>query len=141
MNVTCRALIDTDLPALQPLLLQLGYQLDADSLTGNIAAIRARDGEVFVVTDGARLLGCVAAVMDIRLGEGVAGEIVSLVVDSSARDQGIGSLLLNTAETWLGSRTRNIRVRAKTSRTQAHRFYRQHGYTPVKEQLVLIKRL
>jgi len=50
-------------------------------------------------------------------------EIVSLVVSESARGQGIGKALVLAAESWANTRVNKIRVRANSTREEAHDFY------------------
>lgn len=132
---------DLDLPGVQVLLEELGYVLAQEELSTNIEAIADRGGTVFVAEDERVIVGCVCVVFDARLAEGVCAEIVSLIVGSHARAQGIGTSLVKTAEAWALPNVSKMRVRANTLRTSAHRFYTSRGYTEVKEQKVFVKTL
>ncbi|MCB0032548.1 MAG: GNAT family N-acetyltransferase, partial [Anaerolineales bacterium] len=92
-EVTYRNVAGDEYPELQGLLAQLGYDLAVSTIAENVQEIRARGGEVFVAERNGRLVGCVAAIIDVRLGGGICGEIVSLVVAESERGQGVGRAL------------------------------------------------
>ncbi len=126
---------------LKSLLEQLGYELTVRNIADNIREIRARGGEVFVAVVNGRITGCVAAIIDVRLAEGIVGEIVSLVVAESARGQGIGKGLVNHAEQWLAQSVSTVRVRANVVREAAHKFYESGGYQLVKTQKLFKKTL
>lgn len=126
---------------LKRLLEQLGYELTVGTIAENIREIRTRRGEVFVVEENGRIIGCVAAIIDVRLAEGIVGEIVSLVVAESARGQGIGKGLVHHAEQWLAQSVSTVRVRANAVREAAHKFYESRGYQLTKTQKLFKKTL
>ena len=119
----------------------LGYEHSSDSINQNIIAVRKAGGEVFVAELSGEVCGCVSAILDIRLAEGIKGEIVSLVVNKKSRGTGIGKGLVNEAEKWLSDKAPQIRVRANTIRKSAHEFYKLMGYSFLKSQTVLRKSL
>ncbi|MGI1670863.1 MAG: GNAT family N-acetyltransferase [Neptuniibacter sp.] len=119
---------------------QLGYSQSEQSLLANIAAVRKAGGEIFIAENSGKVLGCVCAIIDVRLAEGKQGEIVSLVVSEDHRGLGLGKGLVSNAENWLFQRTDIIRVRANHMRTEAHKFYQGMGYEEVKSQKVLTKK-
>ena len=91
------------------------------------------------ISDRYKVYGCICAIFDIRLAAGINGEIVSLVVDSSARGMGVGKGLVAKAESWLRQRTNRLRVRANSVRSEAHSFYESLGYSLSKTQSVFTK--
>ena len=101
MNLIIRTFEADDLPALLPLMEQLGYSHSEHSLLRNIKALRNSGGEVFVAERNNKILGCVGAMIDTRLAEGTQGEIVSLVVLEEMRGFGLGKGLVKAAEEWL----------------------------------------
>ncbi|NYS61246.1 hypothetical protein [Vreelandella salicampi] len=80
MNPTYRKYKPEDLQTLVLLMAQLGYDHSEKTLLDNIVALREKGGEVFVAEVAGTVRGCVSAIIDVRLAEGVKGEIVSLVV-------------------------------------------------------------
>ena len=139
MQIIYRAYTDRDAPALVRLMAQLGYEHSETTLANNVRAVRLQGGEVFVAEVAGSVLGCVSAILDVRLAEGVKGEIVSLVVSEDARGQGLGKGLMREAEAWLSGNVSAIRVRANVLREASHRFYASLGYRQEKAQAVLIK--
>jgi len=123
------------------LMRQLGYEHSTDNISGNIKALRGNGSDVFVVEIDDVICGCISAIIDIRLAEGVKGEIVSLVVSENSRGKGLGKGLVAYAENWLSNHVKEIRIRANSLRIEAHQFYKDLGYTATKQQLVLIKKL
>ena len=139
MNFEVRKYHDSDLRDLVDLMAQLGYQHTEQSLRENIGAVRESGGEIFVADSRGKVYGCICAIFDIRLAAGTNGEIVSLVVDRSARGMGVGKGLVAKAESWLKQKTNRLRVRANSVRTEAHDFYKSLGYSFSKTQSVFTK--
>lgn len=125
------------------LLNELGYQVSSDEVKTRLTEIRYSEGAVLVaVQNSCDIIGCVHVFMDLRLAEGRAAEIVSLVVGSRLRGSGVGSQLVARAKAWAGERgCSRLRVRANAIRKEAHRFYRQQGFDLVKTQKVFITTL
>ncbi|MGH1432183.1 MAG: GNAT family N-acetyltransferase [Neptuniibacter sp.] len=140
MSLIFRTFKTDDLPALIPLMEQLGYIHSEHSLLGNIQALRNSGGEVFVAERNNKVLGCAAAIVDVRLAEGIQGEIVSLVVLEEMRGFGLGKGLVNAAEEWLFQYADTVRVRANEIRAEARQFYLGMGYEVSKIQVVLTKK-
>lgn len=132
-----------DTSDISSLLSELGYQVSRDAVRTRLAEIQDSDGAVLVADNNrGDIVGCVHVFMELRLAEGKAAEIVSLVVNSGLRGSGVGSQLVDRAKTWARERgCSRLRVRANAIREGAHRFYQQHGFTPVKTQKVFIATL
>ena len=141
MKIIYRAYTDLDAPALVRLMAQLGYEHSETTLASNVRAVRQQGGEVFVAEMAGNVLGCVSAIIDVRLAEGVKGEIVSLVVSEEARGHGIGKGLVLEAQQWLAGKVTVLRVRVNALREQSHLFYESLGYRKDKTQVVLTKRI
>jgi GNAT superfamily N-acetyltransferase len=139
--LTYQKLDITDCFKLKPLIHQLGYDIDANDIEANITEIRERQGEVFVAKIDDELIGCVNAIIDVRLAAGTTGEIVTLVVLEEYRGMGVGKTLVATAEAWLAERVTTIRVRTNSIRTAAHQFYLGAGYQELKTQKIFKKNL
>ncbi len=140
MPIIFRKAIKEDIKALRQLLKALGYDVDESALSHRINAIRDRGGEVFVASIDGRAVGCVNTIIDIRLAEGLTGELVSLVVSAEHRGEGIGKGMVSQAESWLKAKGCNtIRVRANAVRKEAHRFYLKLGFEEIKNQKIFAK--
>lgn len=139
MNVIYREFKDADQVGLVSLMSALGYKADCNTLCRRIGDIRAQGGEVLVAELKGVVVGCINAIIDIRLAEGKSGEIVSLVVPEQCRGMGIGKALVKSAESWLSTRCDIIRVRANVIRREAHDLYQLLGYKEVKSQKVFVK--
>jgi len=137
--MTYRKYSKADSVNLALLMLELGYEVDHLTLQHRIDDIRAHGGEVIVAETGGTVIGCINPIIDIRLAEGKAGEIVSLIVSEAYRGHGVGKALIKSAESWLSVRCSIIRVRANTIRDEAHDFYNAVGYQELKSQKVFIK--
>jgi GNAT superfamily N-acetyltransferase len=134
----------SDANALAVLSAQLGYPADEDVMRARLACVRGeRIGEVFVAVDSQdHVLGWTHVVSRVQLEEAPFAELAGLVVDESARSNGVGRALLEAAEGW--AREQGIaclRVRSNVVRDRAHRFYLREGYSERKRQVVFIKTL
>jgi GNAT superfamily N-acetyltransferase len=137
--VRIRALTAADAEPAARLSTQLGYPTTP-------AAIRARidflsglpDHALFAAEagDGA-VLGWLHVFGEHLLEEPVSyAEIGGLVVDESARRQGVGRALLRAAEEWAARHGYpELRLRTSSRREDAHAFYRRSGYVLEKTQL------
>lgn len=139
MTMIYRKYSKADSATLASLMLALGYDVDHNTLLNRIDDIRAHGGDVLVAEMDGAVIGCINPIIDIRLAEGKAGEIVSLIVSEEYRGLGVGKALVNNAESWLSSRCNIIRIRANTVRDEAHNFYNALGYQELKSQKVFIK--
>jgi GNAT superfamily N-acetyltransferase len=142
MPIIYRKAVKEDIETIRGLLKELGYDVDDRTLSRRIAAIRDQGGEVIVASINSLAVGCVNAIIDIRLAEGLTGEIVSLVVSAGHRGEGIGKRLVSHAESWLKTKGCNrIRVRANAVRKEAHRFYLKLGFKEIKTQKIFTKKI
>lgn len=139
--ITCREYKNSDLKCVGSLMYELGYSVAEEELRTNVKEIQKRDGVIFVAELNNQLVGCICSVIDVRLAEGVYGEIVSLIVADKFRGHGVGKRLVEVSENWLYEHVNKIRVRANVIRTSAHSFYNKLGFEEVKNQKVFIKRL
>lgn len=135
----CRLATTEDIPELVSLMESLGYDTNEVELQNVMEEIRQTRGEVFVAVWSGKVVGCINAILDVRLAEGRTGEIASLVVSSSFRGKGVGRALLECAESWLTQRAGKIRIRANDQRVDAHGFYKSSGYTEWKQQKIFLK--
>jgi GNAT superfamily N-acetyltransferase len=137
-SIEVRPFAAADAPALFGLMAQLGYRVPERETAVRIADIRKAGGEVFVAADArGDVLGCVQAMLDVRLAEGRFGEMVSLVVDENGRGQGLGRLLAAAVQDWAARRGAfRLRVRCNVARRETRAFYERLGFKKLKEQSV-----
>lgn len=116
--------------AIAPLLVELGFEADADALADRIGR-HSRAGEpVLVAKLGQELVGCLTwHVMPVIHRPRPVGRITMLVVSGKARRKGVGRALVEAAEARLRQRgcglvevTSNVKLRA------AHAFYERLGF-------------
>jgi GNAT superfamily N-acetyltransferase len=142
MSIIYRKAIEADTKSLGKLLKELGYDVDGHTLSQRTKAIRDHGGVVIGTSIDGLVIGCVNTLIDIRLSEGITGEIVSLVVSSAYRGMGIGKGLVFHAESWLKSKGCNtIRVRANSVRKEAHQFYLKMDFEEIKTQKIFKKNI
>lgn len=141
--IVCREFEDKYAERVSRLLNQLGYSVNSDELPNRIENIRENGkGTVFLALEEEKVVGCIHTMVVSRLAEGTCGEVVSLVVDESARGKGIGKLLLDESISWLKTRGQTkVRIRCNTIREEAHKFYLHLGYTEKKSQKVFEKNI
>jgi GNAT superfamily N-acetyltransferase len=118
-----------DLDCLVELMGQLGYSVDAKTLSDNLNHYQ---GTVLVAVDGERVIGCLAYhVLQLFHSADRHMRIVSLVIDQTHRGQGVGKRLLARAEK-LAKKLGCIAVELTSGRhrakTGAHTFYCMQGY-------------
>jgi GNAT superfamily N-acetyltransferase len=122
---------------------QLGYPSTSADTQARIAAMQnsPMDG-VFVAETAGVVIGWVHVYLNQSLVMETYAEIGGLVVDEAQRGHSVGLLLLSAAEDWVRGRGCTIlRVHSNVIRERAHGFYRRHGYTLVKTQVVFHKDL
>ena len=137
-----REIKQEDFESVSELLIQLGYNVSKDELKFRMARITANEkGNVFVaLSDSAKIIGCVQALIDTRLAGGNFGEVVSLIVDEKYRGNGIGKNLIDKASEWLKSKgERRLRIRCNIIRDETHRFYQHLGFSEKKSQKIFEK--
>ena len=141
---TIRAARTYDAQAIAELGAQLGYPSTRQQIASRLAGVEAEpSSRVLVAENGnGRVIGWLHVAARTQLTEDCCAEILGLVVDESARGGGIGLALVNAAESWARARgCVHIRVRSRSERERAHRFYERAGYARNKVQLVLRKPL
>lgn len=132
-----------DTPALQVLMSQLGYPASLDAFARRIAAVLGTPGnDVIVAEREGVVLGLAhAAALPLLEDEGSV-HLLALVVDETARGQGIGARLVAEVEAWGAARgcTRVV-VRSSIGRTRTHGFYERLGFLNTKTQYQFRKSL
>jgi GNAT superfamily N-acetyltransferase len=129
MNV--RRMTSGDADEVAALCEQLGDPASPPQITHRLGLIaERRDHAAFVVEDeGERVVGWVHVYGHVPLAEDAFAEIGGLVVERRERGQGVGRLLVETAEAWSRDAGYDeLRVASQTARESAHEFFERLGY-------------
>jgi GNAT superfamily N-acetyltransferase len=130
-----------DAEPIAALMAQLGYDVPAPAVTARLERLEERRA-VFVATDGERVVGWAALLIDEAFVDGFGAFLEGFVVDEAVRSRGIGVALLESVEARARERgCAEIRVQSNVLRERAHSFYERNGYTKVKAQYQLRKAL
>jgi GNAT superfamily N-acetyltransferase len=120
---------------------QLGYPAASGDIRKRIKEISDDDNCLLLVAEAG---GCVVAWLLINVYRLVStdclAQVAGLVVDEAHRNQGIGALLMERAEEWARNREcRGVILRSRSTRKDAHNFYKRLGYSGIKTQDVFLK--
>ena len=131
MTLTTRPIRANDLAAVQPLILQLGYELTPAETEGRFRTVMAAEGHaIFVGELDARIVGLLHIYARPALDKPPEAVVQALVVDASARPSGVGKALMATAENWANQRGfRSVALASSINRDAAHAFYKAIGYS------------
>lgn len=137
-----RAATLDDIPAMLTLANQLGYAVSPDELGARMAAYNGRADHVILVAEDDTVLGFINGGVRRDLVYEDMVELMSLVVDSNARNRGVGKQLLGAFEDWVrGQGVSVIKLGSRDVRKDAHRFYEREGYELEKLHHIYRKRL
>jgi GNAT superfamily N-acetyltransferase len=143
MGISFRPARAGDGPQLVPLVEELGYPSSPSAVCARLQRLlEAPDQLVLVAEEAGSLLGWIHAQEFLSLASEPTALVTGLVVDPGARRRGIGRGLVAAVEEW--ARTRglgSLRLRARATRREAHRFYRGLGFELAKRQLQFRKPL
>ena len=121
----------SDLPHLVRLSSELGYPSTPDEIENRLRLIQDNPTHfvrLFQNEDG-KTVGFIHAHLFPTLMSNPKIEIAALVVDPSARKQGAGRALVESVKEWARSRdVFKVRLGSRTSRTDAHEFYKRIGF-------------
>ena len=133
-----------DADALAALSTQLGYAADATAMAGRLRDLAGCDDGILLVAESGdgRVCGLARALQQHFVVDAPFVELAALVVDDTARSEGVGAALLASVERWArGQGFTSVHVRSNVIRERAHRFYLREGYAEWKRQAVFVKRL
>jgi GNAT superfamily N-acetyltransferase len=139
-----RPMVEADADRVADLTTQLGYPVDAETLTTRLAEVRTRVADEVLVAVNADdvAIGWIHVARLALLEVGDLACINGLVVDEHHRSCGIGSELVEAAEAWARDHgARAIMVRSRSARVRAHAFYEHRGYVETKRSHVFEKPL
>jgi GNAT superfamily N-acetyltransferase len=141
-DITIRQASGEDADSLAILSEQLGYPTSPEEILTRFPRLHEmEDHSIFVaISKDKTILGWIHVFVSYRLVSEPYAELGGLVVADGHRSQGIGEDLLQAAEQWAKERGLAIlRIRARSTRARAHRFYTRMGYRVWKEQKVFEK--
>ena len=120
----------SDAPRLVELIRQLEHEIDEKSVRKNLARLKKAGELPLVATLGKHVVGLIGRhLMTTVHRRAPVGRIPILVVDSKARGQNIGRMLVDAVEQWCRNEgCELIEVTSNDRRTAAHAFYRHLGY-------------
>ena len=142
MTPTLRPAQHADAHALATLSTQLGYPADPATLAARLAVLLTAPEQHFVcvVEAQGQVRGWIHGFVRPLLESATCVEVGGLVVAEDCRGQGLGAQLLAACEQWAATRgIAEVTVRCAEHRAAAHRFYRQQGYSHIKNQLTFRK--
>ncbi len=138
MNIQIRQCEITDTKAIHELnAKELGYNYSEDKTRDNLAKLleSSRD-RIYVALINGNVVGYVHANDYDLIYASHMKNIMGIAVSNSFQKMGIGKALLTAVEHWAkNTGACGIRLVSGATRTGAHRFYRQCGYTENKKQI------
>jgi GNAT superfamily N-acetyltransferase len=142
--VTIRPFRPGDEERIAELSRQLGYPSTAEDIRRRMEPLLGDADHAVFVADLPDLpaAGWVHVFRLATVESDARAEIGGLVVDEACRRSGVGRRLMERAEAW--ARERNcatVSLRSNVIRDEAHRFYRELGYSVVKTQHAFRKSL
>jgi GNAT superfamily N-acetyltransferase len=133
----------TDAEEIARLSAQLGYSTAMEQITSRIDRfIDDKNAAIFVYEIPENHLAGWVHIFGKHLLYAEYAEIGGLVVDKIFRRQGIGLQLMKKSEEWARENDyHEIRLRSGDERKEAHKFYKQIGYTNIKAQQLFALKL
>jgi GNAT superfamily N-acetyltransferase len=128
-----------DAQALGPLAVELGYVTSASETSQRLETMLASKSHKVLVAETTEheIVGWVHVFGTARVESDSFSELGGLVVTESWRGRGVGARLVAAAERWaLEHGYRTMRIRSRTERVDAHRFFNRLGYSSKKTQHV-----
>ncbi len=143
MAISVRLARTADADDVARLTTQLGYEVEPSAVASRLGRVLSRpDHQFFIAECDGRVAGWLHALISEYIELEAFVVIGGLVVDRSHRGKGIGRLLMLHAEGWACTQGCSIvRLWSSVSRTAAHVFYQELGYTKIKTQHSFVKSL
>lgn len=120
----------SDARRLVELIHELGHEMSEKQVRKNLAALDKIGEAPLVATLDKKVVGmCGISRRVVIHRPAPLGRITALVVATAAQGEGIGRMLLETAEEWMRKKgCQLVEVTSNDRRAQAHAFYRHMGY-------------
>ncbi|MGH7119907.1 MAG: GNAT family N-acetyltransferase [Acetobacteraceae bacterium] len=142
-TISIRRMAAEDLPSVQQLLSQLGYDVRATEVERRYLAVTRAEAHLALVAERNVRVAAFLHVFGRPAFEKAPEAVVqALVVDLAYRGEGIGKTLMAAAEAWALERDfASVALSSSVSRIEAHAFYRALGYQRKATSLLLRKQL
>lgn len=129
-KLSIRAMTLDDLPSLEPLLVQLGYEIAPEEIARRLSAVTDAPGHCLEVAErDGRVVGFIHFYARAALEKPPEVIVQALVVDAGLRGGGIGQRLMGRAEDWAADNGYpSVALGTQTKRDGAHAFYERLGY-------------
>ena len=140
-EIAVRCARAADGPQIAGLTGQLGYPSTTADVKRRIAEINGdQNGELLVAESDDSVVAWLLVHVYRLVTSDCLAQVAGLVVDRAYRNKGIGALLMEKAEEWARDRScRGVMLRSRSTRKEAHKFYKRLGYSTTKTQDVFLK--
>ncbi len=137
LEVAIRAAVVGDGSKLAALCQVLGHTPSLDEVKERLASSGDGPHALLVAVCQGAVVGFAELELRATLASGNWAELSALAVEERMRGQGVGSALVEAARAWArGRRASRLRVRTRSEREAAARFYERNGFRLSKEQRV-----
>ncbi len=128
--ISIRRMDETDIPTVQRLLAQLGYEMSVPEVHRRYEFVaRSTDHMLTVGVLAGRVVALCHAFVRPALDKPPEVIVQALVVDESVRGSGAGAAMMAAVETWASDRRfASVALASNVVREDAHAFYRRIGY-------------
>lgn len=141
-NLITRRAQESDVPEMEILLNELGYQVSTKALSIQLDIYSQPGSIAFVAAchETNTIHGLVSGhVIPLLHQHGYLGRITSMVVSKDSRGSGVGLKLIEELEAWFGEKQcLRYEVTSGEHRDMAHQFYEKHGYLPDERRFIKI---
>jgi len=131
-----------DASALADLSSELGYPTTKYESAERFGAILLSNEHAVIVAclDDGSIVGFVHVFIALRIETDAFAELGGFIVAEKYRGRGIGTYLLTAAEKWVVHQgIGKLRVRSRSTRNDAHKFYERLGFSKTKDQYIYDK--
>lgn len=138
MEINIRDYTENDFDAIYQLSKELGYtETNKVIFSRRLKNLLKNDlNMVLVAESNSRVIGWLHVFVAYRLASEPFMEIGGMVVSSTFRRQGIGTMLIERSMELAFNQGLKIRIRCNITRTDTHHFYKESGFSIVKTQHV-----
>ena len=143
-EITIRTAIPDDVETIARLSGELGYPTTPADVRRRLFDIKTSENHAVMVAEDTpgSVLGWIHVFRAPRLGGEPFAELGGLVVTEALRGHGIGSLLVSEAEKWASEHDiTTLRIRTRTTRSDARLFYEELEFRLTKAQVVYERQL